>query len=245
MTATPQYNPAAQQQYNPAASNSAPDYRTADARGGAPATAGADAGTGNALETDMPDSITIQATPRGCCRATDVAPPADRYSIPATAPNAAPSMQGVGDRYSQPAGAQPPAGGMDQGSSYQPGAMATPIGATGYNPVDNAYSTTAGSAMSSLPSRGNSEYRPGGTSNYVSPTGNAVQPASTDSHTPGVVSPAGFQSASTGNAQNHTGVTLASATAPVGSSSAVYGTYQGTLRYDTDCRQFQQFQFFE
>lgn len=235
MAATPQYNPATQPQYNPAAgnsmpNNSAPDYRTADARSGAPATAGADAGTGSApgdryAGFNNNSNYVAPAT----AAPTNVAPQADRYSIPATAPNAAPSgIQGVGDRYSQPAGgAQPPAGAMDQGSSYQPGTMATPIGATGYNPTDNAYSTTAGSAMPSLPSRGNSEYRPGGTSNYVSPTGNAVQPASTDSHTPGVVSPAGFQSASTGNAQSHTGVTLASATAPIGSSSAVYGAYQG------------------
>ena len=181
----------------------------------------------------MPDSITIQATPRRLLPADQCGAAGRSLQHSGNCSQRRTQHARSGDRYSQPAGAQPPAGGMDQGSSYQPGAMATPIGATGYNPVDNAYSTTAGSAMSSLPSRGNSEYRPGGTSNYVSPTGNAVQPASTDSHTPGVVSPAGFQSASTGNAQNHTGVTLASATAPVGSSSAVYGTYQGSASATT------------
>ncbi len=81
--------------------------------------------------------------------------------------------------------------------------------------------------MSSLPARNNSEYRPGGTSNYVSPTGSPVPPATTDSHSSGAVSPAGFQSASTGNAQNNSGVMLASATAPISSSNEAYGAYQG------------------
>ncbi len=235
MAATPQYNPATQPQYNPAAgnsmpNNSAPDYRTADARSGAPATAGADAGTGSApgdryAGFNNNSNYVAPAT----AAPTNVAPQADRYSIPATAPNAAPSgIQGVGDRYSQPAGgAQPPAGAMDQGSSYQPGTMATPIGATGYNPPTMRTRRRPAARCRACPHAATRNIVQAARAiMFRQPATQFNQPVPIRTRRASCRRPAS-QSASTGNAQSHTGVTLASATAPIGSSSAVYGAYQG------------------
>jgi hypothetical protein len=221
---------------------SAPDYRTADARSsmtnGAGPMANADAGVNNTPVGDrysgFNGAATVAAAPAAA--PASAAPATDRYSVPAAAPTATPSgMPAAGDRYAQPTGGiQPAASGSDQGnSSYQPGVMANPVGNTGYNLPDGA-SAAAGvgnAAMSGLPARSNSEYRPGGTSNYISPTGSPVQPSSNgaqpDSHSQNAVSPAGYQSAAMSNGQSVSGVSLASAAAPVTSNGDVYGAYQG------------------
>jgi hypothetical protein len=214
---------AAQPQYNPTTNNampsnsmpdiSAPAYRTADTR--------------NSMASEAPQAASVNPSAAGTNNPTvgdrysgyvsngasmASAAPASSYA-PATtvAPSAA---SGVGDRYAQPAAGYDPAA-----NSFQP-ATTNPVGNTGYNPIDSS---------SGLPARSSTEYRPGGTSNYTSPSGSPVQPGSSGvqggSPAPSGATPAGYQSAATG--QSTPGVVNALATSTPGSSSEFYGAYQG------------------
>jgi hypothetical protein len=181
--------------------------------------------------------------------ATSAAPNADRYAFPAAAPAAAvpASMApytggtpGISDRYSQPAGGNQPAGGGQpaaspydpRGAGYQPGAAGSPMGNTGYPTGSTSTSSTLGNAaMSALPARSTTEYRPGGTSNYISPSGNPVQPGSSgalpDAHSQYGVTQASYQVPETTAGRTMPGVALASATSAAPSNGEVYGAYQG------------------
>jgi hypothetical protein len=225
-------------------SSSLQNYRTADARSTissvGPMTSPASNNENNELVGDR-YAGSMNATTGAT--ASNVAPTADRYIVPAAAPAAAASgMSGAPDRYAQPAGDyQPAAAPYNPASgSYQPGTTAAPPGNSSYNPTQGSAmaAATGIAAVPGLPARGNTEYRPGGTSNYVSPTANPVQPGSSngaqpDNHLQNSVTPASFQSAETSAGRSLSGASLASAysaaptaaAAPV--TSEVYGAYQG------------------
>jgi hypothetical protein len=211
-------------------SASAPNYRTADTRSSmassVPPTSGAESVPASVNNTTAGDRYAGFA---GATSAQTIAnpasAPADRYAAPSAAPASAPyAAPGMGDRYAPPTGNVQPAAGMsDQGSTgYPSAAMTNPTGSTGYGSPDGS----TGAGMSSLPPRSNSDYRPGGTGNYVSPAGSSVQPASgvqPDSHSQGT-SPASFQSADASGTSPS--VVHALHTSPV-AGSEVYGSYQG------------------
>jgi hypothetical protein len=211
----------------------APDYRTADARsamaGASAPMASSPAPTAGSYappaasnpSTDRYAGFNTASAPSGSSMppiGTGYAPPPTASMVPAASMPAA-SMPGTGDRYAQPTGGIQPA--PDQSSSvYQPATTVNP--ASAYSPPDGSGSAAMSSTpdMSSLPSRGNSEYRPGGTTNYVTPASGQSQPSNNgsqpDSHSPSVVTPASFQST---QARSPSGVTLASATMPIPSST--------------------------
>jgi hypothetical protein len=169
-------------------SNSGPSYYTADTRGamnGSP-----NAAYGGA----SPTSYTGNATTGGYTNPT-ASPTNSAATAPMNSYQAAPNGYAPGN------------------TGYQPAATSTPPGNTGYNPTD-VYSTpspAASSAASTLPTRSDSEYRPGGTGTYNPAGGTSAQPG-------------------TNNNSQGSGVMPASYQAPVatGSSSGeVYGAYQG------------------
>src|SRR5262245_28752282 len=122
-------------------------------------------------------------------------------ATPGTSP-AAPGATNavVGDRYANlmsgtgpAAGAQeryqPPASdyragstGYDPGNTgYHPATSPSAAGNTGYTPPDVYSPSGPASGAIGLPPRTQGEYRPGGTGNYVPPSGNALPPSSSGS----------------------------------------------------------------
>jgi hypothetical protein len=222
------------------AANGMPSYRTADARsvmGAAPA-AGATLPTTAVGSPTAPAAVSPSTDDRysgitnanAGSSAINPAPMAGTQSV--TTAVTASSYSAMGDRYAQPpVDNRPAAGGYDSSNtSYQPTASSNPIGNTGYSPP-NVYSPTtpAGNAgQSSLPAQSDTEYRPGGTSNYVSPAGIPVQPSTGSNSAPsdnhGSVTPASYQSTGSNSGSSPSGVTLASAAS---SSNEMYGAYQG------------------
>jgi hypothetical protein len=206
---------------NPMPSASTPNYRTADARSsmasGVSPTSGVESTAANVNNTTVGDRYAGFAGAAQGQTVTNVASPsADRYAAPSPPASAPNTSSGVGDRYAQPSGnVQPAAGAFDQGS-------------TGYNPPNGSASGAAtGAGMSSLPARSDSEYRPGGTGNYISPGGSSVQPTSNvqpDSHPQPSASPVSYQSSDASGASP--GVVHALHTSPV-TGNEVYGSYQG------------------
>jgi hypothetical protein len=222
--------------------SSMPNYRVADARSGmgsAPMTS-APSGVAppNAAVTapaaaNPPSDDRYSAAGNTMNGAASPFPPsADRYAGPASAAPAASSSfaPGAGDRYSQPTGDYRSAPSYDvNATGSQPATTTNPVGNTGYNPP-NVYAPPTATPGAAVPS--NSDYRPGGTGNYISPSGAPYQP-NTSSTSPenhaqsGGVVPAVYQSAANASPSS-SGVELAS-TSPMSSpSSEVYGAYQGT-----------------
>ncbi|HEY2826975.1 MAG TPA: hypothetical protein VGJ04_05185 [Pirellulales bacterium] len=226
-----------------APAGSMPNYRTADTRSSmansvAP-TASTDAASVNPNNTTVGDRYSgfngAPASATMAPAAVGAAPAADRYAPPAIGATGAFI---AGDRYAQPTGGiQPAANVADQGSTGYPSATtASPVGNTGYNPADASSAAAMSGTTGGLPARNNSEYRPGGTSNYSSPAGSPVQPSS-DNAPPdtrsqnGGAPGGGYQSSNNVTGRSSSGVVLASATLPAGGD--VYGAYQGGVSQST------------
>ncbi len=135
------------------------------------------------------------------------------YANPTTSTGNASAYQPANNYQTSPSGYTP------GNTGYQPGVNSNPPGNTGYNPTDvySNPSSAAGSGAATMPARAENEYRPGGTSNYVPTSGNALQPAG-----------------GTGPQENRataSGVMPASYQTPVSSTSSaseVYRAYQGS-----------------
>src|SRR5262249_38687471 len=158
----------------------------------------------------------------------------DRYA------NTMPAAGGSGSSYSSGSSPYVPAGdyrssasGYDTGSMAGQSAAGSSLGNTGYNPP-SAYSTSGYSsspsgagATSAWPARSDSEYRPGGTSNYAAPTAQPVQPATSGAGSDpraqvGGVTPASYQTPDVSG-----GRVTATMVSPVSGGSDYYGSYQG------------------